>query len=166
MPIYEFYCADCHRILKFLARRVDTAKRPDCPRCGRMELERQVSLFAISKNRQQGGEDEFEPDIDESKLERAMEALASEADSVDEEDPRQLGRLVRRLYDATGVPLSPTVQEAIQRLEAGEDPDTVEESLGDALESEDLFASPARHSLSDLRRKLLPPQVDDRLYDL
>ena len=28
MPVYEFYCADCHTVFNFLARRVDTTASP------------------------------------------------------------------------------------------------------------------------------------------
>ena len=49
VPVYEFYCADCHTIFKFLSRRVNTEKSPACPQCGRPELDRQISIFAISK---------------------------------------------------------------------------------------------------------------------
>ncbi len=52
MPVYEFYCPDCHAIFNFFSRRVDTETQPACPRCGRPELGRQASLFAISR----GGE--------------------------------------------------------------------------------------------------------------
>jgi putative FmdB family regulatory protein len=168
MPIYEFYCVDCHRIFKFLSRKVDTEKVPACPRCGRAELERQVSLFAISRGRQEEGDDELEPDldIDEAKLERAMESLAREAEGLDEDDPRQMGRLMRKLQESTGLKLNASMEEAIQRLEAGEDPDAIEESLGDVLEDENPFAASGPKRLKDLRRKLVPPPVDDALYDL
>ena len=29
MPVYEFYCSDCHAILNFLSRQVNTDKRPN-----------------------------------------------------------------------------------------------------------------------------------------
>ena len=48
MPIYEFYCADCHTIFNFLARKTSSVV-PGCPRCDRRRLERRVSAFAISK---------------------------------------------------------------------------------------------------------------------
>ena len=31
MPVYEFYCPDCHMIFNFLSRRIDTRKRPPPP---------------------------------------------------------------------------------------------------------------------------------------
>ncbi|WP_025321239.1 FmdB family zinc ribbon protein [Deferrisoma camini] len=169
MPVYEFYCPDCHVIFNFLARRPGADRRPDCPRCGREDLERRVSLFAISKGRKDdgGGEDDL-PDIDETRLEQAMESLAAEADSIDEDDPRQVARLMRKLYDATGMNLGPGMEEAIRRMEAGEDPDRIEEEMGDVLEEEDPFtgAAGAGPRWKALKRRLLPPEVDDTLYEL
>lgn len=167
MPVYEFYCSDCHVVFNFLSRRVNTEKRPDCPRCNRPGLERQVSLFAISKGRteSEGADDEF-PDLDEAKLEQAMGALAAEAEGMDEEDPRQVARMMRKLYDATGMDLGDGMEEAIRRMEGGEDPDKIEEEMGDVLEGDDPFAGGGRKKLKGLRRRLLPPAVDDTLYEL
>jgi putative FmdB family regulatory protein len=53
VPVYEFYCCDCHTIFNFLSRQVNTEKRPSCPKCGRPELERQVSPFAVSKEQEE-----------------------------------------------------------------------------------------------------------------
>ena len=36
MPIYEFYCRDCHRVYSFLSRSVAPDRRPPCPKCGRL----------------------------------------------------------------------------------------------------------------------------------
>lgn len=166
MPVYEFYCADCHVIFNFLSRRVNTEKRPSCPRCTRPELERRVSLFAISKGRKESDEDPL-PDLDESKMEQAMAALAGEAENMDEEDPRQVARLMRKLYDATGMDMGTGMEEAIRRMEAGEDPDKIEEEMGDILEEEDPFSEEiAKKGFGKLRRKYLPPAVDDTLYEL
>jgi putative FmdB family regulatory protein len=80
VPIYEFYCVDCHTVFNFLSRTVNTTKRPACPRCGRPELERRVSRFAVSRRRAErdepGRPDDLPPGFDEEKMERAMEALA------------------------------------------------------------------------------------------
>jgi putative FmdB family regulatory protein len=169
MPIYEFYCCDCHRVFKFLARRQGIDRRPACPRCERPELEKQVSLFAVSRGRKEvdAGEDgEPELDLDEDKMERAMELLEREASDLDEDDPRQAAHLMRRLYDSTGLRLGPAMEEAIQRMESGEDPDAIEEQMGDALEAEDPFLGAGVKGIRGLRRRLLPPEVDDKLYDL
>lgn len=165
MPIYEFYCPDCHTVFSFLSRKVNTKKRPDCPRCERPRLERKVSPFAISKGRTGSGEEDL-PDIDDERLERAMEELARESNGVSDDDPRQMARLMRRLWDTAGLPLDDNLDEAIRRLEAGEDPDKIEEEMGDVLEDADPFVPGAGKKLSRLRKRLRPPSVDDTLYEL
>jgi len=166
MPIYEFYCVDCHTVFNFFSRRINTEKRPPCPRCGRPELERRMSVFAISKGRKEDvGADDL-PDIDDERMERAMESMAADFEHVDENDPKAMGRMMRRLFDAAGMRMGAGMEEALRRMEAGEDPDQVEADLGDALESEDPFDARVKGNLASLRRQFLPPRVDPTLYDL
>jgi hypothetical protein len=61
------------------------------------------------------------------------------------------------------------MEEAMRRMEAGEDPDRIEEEMGSLLEEEEPEfgepeGSPGR--LGSLRRRLRPPQVDETLYEL
>jgi putative FmdB family regulatory protein len=167
MPIYEFYCRDCHTVFSFLSRAAKPGKRPACPRCGRMELPRRPSAFAISKGRKEsdGEAGEGLPDFDESKLEQAMASMAGEMESLDESDPRQAARVARRLYEAAGIPVTGGMEEAIRRMEAGEDPESIEAEMGDVL-SEDPFAGAPEKRLARIRRKVLPPAVDTTLYEL
>jgi len=167
MPIYEFYCADCHRVYNFFSRTIDTTKQPACPRCGRPKLERRMSRFAISGRRKETAEgEEPMPDIDEGKMEQVMEELARESEGMDEDDPRQMGRMMRKLYESSGVQLGGRMEEAIRRLEAGEDPDSLEEEFGDLLEGEEPMPGEASGRLRGLARKLKPPEVDETIYDL
>ena len=166
MPIYEFYCGDCHRIFSFLSRTIDTSKRPACPRCARPNLERRVSRFAISRGRTKAPETDLPgADVDEAAMERAMEELAGEAEGMDEDDPRQMARVMRKLYETSGMKLDDRMQEAIRRLEAGEDPEKIEEEMGDLL-NEDEPLTEESGGLRGLARKLRPPTVDETLYDL
>jgi putative FmdB family regulatory protein len=165
MPIYEFYCPDCHTVFSFFSRRVNTEKRPDCPKCGRSELSRRPSVFALSRGQKEGMDGDM-PDIDEAKLERAFESMAGELGSLNEEDPRAMGRMMRRLYDAAGLGLGPGMEEALSRMEAGEDPESIEEEMGNVLESEEPITSGGGGGLKGLRNRLLPPKVDETLYDL
>jgi putative FmdB family regulatory protein len=171
MPVYEFYCPDCHTVFNFFSRRVDTATRPSCPRCARPELERQASLFAISKGRKESEDDAgLPPGMDEEKMMRAFASMADEFENVDDEDPKQAARMMRRMFDASGMKLGDGMAEAIRRMEAGEDPDAIEAEMGDLLEQEDPFAgtSVTAHlpNLKELRRGLLPPKHDDTWYPL
>lgn len=167
MPIYEFYCPDCHKIFNFMSRTMNTRKKPDCPECGRPKIERQVSLFAFSKGRTEPDEESPLPDLDERQMEKAMEAMAREADRIDEDDPRQVANVMRNLFKSTGMKMGAGMDEAIRRMEKGEDPEQIEAELGDVLEQEDPFSEKGKRiSLKGLRRKMLPPAKDDTLYDL
>jgi hypothetical protein len=92
--------------------------------------------------------------------------MARETESLDEDDPRQVARLMRKLYDSTGLPLGPGMEEAMRRLEAGEDPETIEEQMGDALESEDAVFGAEGGVRSAARRRIRPPAVDETLYEM
>jgi len=167
MPIYEFYCATCHTVFNFLSRGINTTTHPACPRCGRPRLERRVSAFAISKGRTESEGADGLPDIDEGRMEKAMAEIAEEAEGIGEEDPRGMARLMRKLYDSTGLSLGEGVEEAIRRMEDGEDPEKIEEDLGEILGDEDPFAGTAPGKLAAaVRRRLRPPSVDETLYEL
>jgi len=171
MPVYEFYCPDCHTVYNFFSPRVDTKTQPACPRCARPELERQASLFAISKGRTESEADEgLPPGMDEEKMMRAFASMADELENVDEEDPKQAARMMRRMFDATGMKLGDGMAEAIRRMEAGEDPDAIEAEMGDILDQEDPFGGASVNgrlpNLKELRRGLLPPKRDETWYPL
>jgi putative FmdB family regulatory protein len=173
MPVYEFYCPDCHAIYNFFSRNVDTETVPACPACARRQLERQISPFAISKGRgeEAADEDGLPAGMDEEKMMRALASMESEFSGVDEDDPKQAARVMRRLFDATGMKMGDGMAEAMRRMEAGEDPDAIEAEMGDLLESEDPFALAAAGGgklpdLKTLRRGLLPPRRDEEWYPL
>jgi hypothetical protein len=79
-----------------------------------------------------------------------------------------MARLMRKLYDSTGLSLGEGVEEAIRRMENGEDPEKIEEELGGILGAEDPFlgTGPPGKLAGALRRRLRPPSVDDTLYEL
>jgi putative FmdB family regulatory protein len=167
MPVYEFYCSDCHAIFNFLSRQVNNHKRPSCPRCARPELERQVSRFAISKNRPEPASDGLPEGLDEEKMEQAMLALAGEMEGINEDDPRAMAHFMRKFSAMTGVQLGEEAQEAMRRLEAGEDPGQIEAEMGDLFgEGDNLDGLFGRGRLAQIKRRLAPPEHDDTLYPL
>ncbi len=182
MPIYEFYCRDCHRVYNFLARRLNVEAVPACPRCGRPRLEKRLSRFAIGRRRENAAGDSPESPLgDDAAVESLLGELEQQAERLDEDDPRQMGRLMRQLCEKTGMPLDGPMAEAIRRLEAGEDPDRIEEQMGDLLDESSDDALPSEEgdalrgsagragrkaSARDWVRRLKPPDVDDGLYDL
>lgn len=161
MPVYEFYCADCHTIFNFLSKRITIDKKPSCPRCNRPELEKRVSAFAISKKREEPPEGM--PDIDESKMEQAMMTLAGEMESMNEDDPKAMANFMRKFSNMTGMELGDGAEEALSRLEAGEDPDRIEAEMSDLFDGDNLFT---KKKLKGLKQKYLPPKQDETLYTL
>ena len=65
-----------------------------------------------------------------------MEALAGDMDSIDENDPKQGAHLMRKLFSATGMPIGAGMAEALKRMESGEDPEKIEEEMGDVFEED------------------------------
>ena len=164
MPIYEFYCEDCNTIFNFFSKSVNTTKKPKCPQCKTATLSRQMSAFAFTGKAKEDG-DLADLPFDESKMEKAMQMLAGEAENINEDDPRQAANLMRKLTDMTGLELGPGMQEALKRMEAGEDPDAIEAEMGDLLEGEEPFALPETKGTAKGRRRPAPKR-DETLYDL
>jgi hypothetical protein len=57
------------------------------------------------------------------------------------------------------------MQEALQRMEGGEDPDHIEAEMGDLLEDEEPFLLPENKGKA-AKAKRPAPMKDDKLYDL
>lgn len=167
MPIYEYYCPDCHMVLNFYARRMNPQGKPICPHCDRADLDRQVSLFAAGHG---GGDEEDDaglpPGFDESRMERAMEALAGEADSLNEDDPRAAAQLMRKFSKMAGMEYNESIEDALQRLEAGEDPEAIEAEMGEAFDGDDPFVpAPGHATKSKQGKKRQHLRHDPNLYD-
>lgn len=178
MPIYEFYCADCHTVFNFFSSRVDTETRPACPSCQRHGLERKPSRFATLEHTRQGDAGEPSPldSLEDPRMEAAMQQLMHEmegqgggdiGDGTTPEDPRQMGHFLRRFSELSGLQLSDRMQDMMQRLERGDDPDTLEAELGDPPEDD----ADALGELFQLKKQALAhrrktPKVDETLYFL
>ena len=146
MPIYEFYCDDCNTIYNFFSKSINTRKKPKCPDCKKATLSRMMSSFAVTGKAKEDGDLDDLP-FDETRMEQAMNMLAGEADKINEDDPRQAADLMRKLTDMTGMQLGDNMEEALTRMEKGEDPDKIEAELGDLLESEDPFIIPEKKGM-------------------
>lgn len=141
MPIYEFACPKCRRIFSFLSKRTTPDRLPVCPKCGNKKLSKQVSRFAMTRGLKEpaakpdaeGGEPPM-PDLDDPRVERAMMELERDMEHLDENNPRHMAHMMRKMKDlmpSGSVPKE--LDTAIKRLEAGEDPEKIEEDMGDLL---------------------------------
>lgn len=152
MPIFEYECGKCRRVSNFLVRSIKDHKRPACPKCGAASMSRAISRFAAvsgSKRGAGGGEPgegapggggpDGGPDL-------------SMLEGLDENDPRSMGRVMRKMAAEAGEPMPPEMDEMCRRLEAGEDPEKIEESMGDLMAGDEGGAGPGGGS-------------DDQLYE-
>lgn len=105
MPIYEYECAKCRRRTSVLTTRTTEKVDPVCSHCGSRELARLMSRFATPRSE-----------------ERRMDALADPANfgGLDENDPRSVARMMRRLGKEMGEEVGgPEFDEAVEELESG-----------------------------------------------
>ncbi len=145
MPIYEFACPKCRKIFSFLSKRIQPEGIPTCPKCGNPELVKKVSQFAAIKgasksdsNDGDGGEDGPDPmgdiDFDNPKMMRAMAELERDMAHMDENNPKHMAHMMRKMQEMLPPEAMPKeMNDAIRRLEAGEDPEKIEEDMGDVL---------------------------------
>ncbi len=125
MPIYEYTCQDCHRRVSLLWRSFADAQDREavCPRCGGKQLTRLISRVAVLRSEGLRSEDSRPDDLS------GPDGLLGEG--LDENDPKSLARFMRKMADETGEDLGPEFEEVHRRLEAGEDPESIESSMPD-----------------------------------
>ncbi len=141
MPIYEFACPKCRVIFNFLSKKVNPERSPVCPKCGNKNLAKQMSRFAAPRGAKEpaaapeAGEGEPPmPDLDDPRVMRAMSELESDMEHMDENNPRHMARMMRKMKDLLPPGAVPKEMDiAIKRLEAGEDPEKIEADMGDLL---------------------------------
>ena len=177
MPIYEFFCPDNNTVYSFLAKSLSYQNKiPKCPADPDFKMEKRVTGFAfIGKAKEPGSDDGFD-DLDDAKMERVMAELEHDMAGFDEDnpDPKQMGHLMRKMADLTGEKLPGEMEEMVSRLEAGEDPESLEEEYGDALDTLDDMGEggglggeeSATDKIKRLRHRMMGPKKDPTLYDM
>ncbi len=113
MPVYEYLCSSCGWRFSRFFWRISDADGTQC-RCGSDELEQLISRVSM-------------PRSEESRLERMADP--SGWGDVDENDPKSMARMMKKMGTEMGEDLGPEFHEVVDRLEAGEDPESIEGSL-------------------------------------
>jgi len=169
MPIYEYYCSDNHRIYQFFARTLAQGRTiPPCPENPKFRMEKVMSAFAVVGQAQEtpagppGGEGS-ESGGDPA-MESAMAAMEKEFAGADENDPRAMARMMRRMAELSGEAIPGEVEDVVRQLEEGADPESLEAQFDPNAEPNLPAADPGpdRPSRRPLRG---PPRRDPQLYD-
>lgn len=117
MPVYEFHCLECGRHVRHIYSfsEYDTAT-PTCTHCGSENLKRHIGSVSIAKS-------------EESRMDNLLDE--SGLASLDEEDPRALGRFMRKMSNEMGEDLGEEFGEVVDRLEKGQSPEEIEKDMPD-----------------------------------
>ncbi|SRR5690554_2990782 len=115
MPVYVFRCLDCKRTvqLTYSFSEYESAS-PVCPHCGSEKLRRRIGRVAVAKS-------------EDARMDSLMDESALAG--LDEEDPRALGRFMRKMSQEMGEDLGDEFGEVVDRLEKGQSPEEIEESM-------------------------------------
>ncbi len=120
MPIYEYHCPKCRKKVSVFFRSLSSVNHESarCPNCGSEGLMRRMSRVRVmrgsSKSIDSDGGEEFADD---------------RLGGLDENDPRSMGRFMRRMAEESGEEMPPEFNEVVTRLEKGESPEDIEKSM-------------------------------------
>jgi putative FmdB family regulatory protein len=126
MPIHEYRCPACNKKVTVFYRSLASVDHAAarCDRCGAKRLARIMPRVRVLRGNSDA-DTSLGPDGD------VDPGLLNEMGGLDENDPRALGRFMRKMADETGEDLGPEFGEVIGRLEKGEDPERIEREMGD-----------------------------------
>jgi putative FmdB family regulatory protein len=116
MPSYEYRCQDCRKRFEvFMTYAEYGAKTVACPHCGSSSVRRKIGRIRVARST-------------ESRLETMGDAGTLEGL---EDNPREMGRMMRKMKSEVGDDMGPMFDEVVGRLESGENPGDIDSSLGD-----------------------------------
>ena len=117
MPNYDYRCQSCNNRVSIYQSYADYGVKPvACPVCGSSKLTRIIGRVRIAKSEDRRLEDMSDPSF---------------LGDVDENDPKSLARAMKKMGQEMGEDLPPEFDEITGRLEAGEDPESIEQSMPD-----------------------------------
>ena len=122
MPTYDFICNNCNqRFDAFLTFAEYGKKKVKCAHCGSKNVRRRMTKVRIAKSE-----------------ESRMDAMADDFSGFEglEDDPKAMGRMMRKMGKEMGEELPPEFNEVVDRLEKGQSPEEIEKEIPDLGGSE------------------------------
>ena len=121
MPIYEYRCQECRRRFSVFWRSFSAIDEGEviCKHCHSRHVKRLVSRVRVLRSEDSRIEDMADP---------------SAWGDFDENDPKSMGRFMRKMVNEMGDEagdLGPEFDEVIDRLESGQDPEQIEKEVPD-----------------------------------
>jgi hypothetical protein len=182
MPIYEFYSPDTRKIYTFYARSLQTSSiTPICP-CGKdFKMQRIYSGFSVTGSSSKKEEAENAghnanqdtpfANMSEKQVTNVMQELEKNLGGMDDEnpDPRQMGKMMRKMCELTGEKMDGVMEEIVRKLEEGANPEELEEKMDgqmEEMESEASGTDDSEEKGKKLRTRKLAVTRDPVLYEM
>lgn len=116
MPNYQYRCQECKRGFEvFMTYEEYDTSSVHCPHCNSSLVQRRIGRIRIAKSEDSRLDDMVDPGM--------LDGL--------EDDPKALGRMMRKMSREMGEDMGPEFDEVIDRLESGQSPEEIEESMPD-----------------------------------
>jgi putative FmdB family regulatory protein len=117
MPTYDFICNNCNqRFDIFLTFAEYGSKTVTCAHCNSTNVRRRMTKVRIAKSE-----------------DSRMDSMADDFSGFDgmEDDPKAMGRMMRKMGREMGEELPPEFDEVVDRLEKGQSPEEIEKEVPD-----------------------------------
>ena len=117
MPTYDFICNNCEKRFEIFMTFSEYGKKTiHCVHCESDNVRRRMTKVRIARS-------------DESR----MESVANDFSGFEglEDDPKALGKMMRKMGGEMGEDLPSEFNEVVDRLEAGQSPEEIESALPD-----------------------------------
>ena len=119
MPTYEYICLDCKKRFDLFMSYSEYGTVPaTCYHCGSANTQRRVGRVRVVKSM-------------ESRLDNLADFDDPSALEGLEDDPKALGRMMRKMGNEMGEEMPPEFDEVVGRLESGQSPEEIESALPD-----------------------------------
>jgi len=116
MPTYDYTCLDCRKRFDIFMSYKDYGVLPvSCSHCGSDNVRRRVNRIRVLKSDDSRLDDFADPS--------ALEGL--------EDDPRAMAKMFRKMGSEMGEEMPPQFDEIVDRLDAGQSPDEISQSIDD-----------------------------------
>jgi putative FmdB family regulatory protein len=117
MPTYDFICNNCEKRFEVFMTFSEYGKKTvHCIHCKSGNVRRRMTKVRIARSE-----------------ESRMESVASDFSGFEglEDDPKALGKMMRKMGSEMGEGLPPEFDDVVDRLESGQSPEEIESALPD-----------------------------------
>jgi putative FmdB family regulatory protein len=120
MPLYDYICLDCHQRFDVFMTFSEYGTRPiTCPHCKGQNVRRGIPRVRMAKS-------------EDSRLDSLATDFSDPAALAGlENDPRAMGRMMRKMGNEMGEEIPPEFNEVVDRLEKGQSPEEIEKEIPD-----------------------------------